>query len=171
MSLCPCSKEMSLLKNNLTNEEYNQLHQANISENLYHKILEAGFGAHNQKSEIEITVDVNLNNKIWIEDLVEISKKASSCSTYSVLKRGDEKYVTEASYMGKFIDSKGNFVQTEQNDGPKFVEDITRDCAYYLDKHLDKQINDYIIIVNNEESIHSQDIYATAVKTAGRQLI
>jgi GTP cyclohydrolase I len=162
---------MSLLKNNLTPEELEQLHQVNLSDRLYEKILAAGYGAHNQKSEIQITVDVNINNKIWIEDLVDISKKASSCATFSVLKRGDEKYVTESSYMGKYINSKGQMISTQQNDGPKFVEDIARDCAYYLNSYLDNQINDYLIVVNNEESIHSQDIYATAVKTAGRQLI
>ncbi len=70
--------------------------------------MTAGYGAHNQKSEIDIKVDVNLDNKIWIEDLVDICKYASSCATYSTLKRGDEKYVTEASYMGKYIDNDGN---------------------------------------------------------------
>lgn len=170
MSLCPCSKEMSLLINNLTSQERSEFDSINISLSLRQKIWMSGFGAHNQKSSIDILVELNGDQIMWIEDIVKIAKRASSCSTYATLKRPDEKYVTEASYMGMYIDSDFNLVDTNSNDGPKFVEDIARDCAKELDGFLDHLITDYVIVVNNEESIHSQDIYATAVKTAGRQL-
>lgn len=170
MSLCPCSKEMSLLMNNLTLDELNELNNSNFSDSLMEKIKLSGFGAHNQKSEIDILVEVNYNNRIWIEELIDISRNAASCYTYSTLKRADEKYVTEASYMGKYIDENGKLHDTNNNDGAKFVEDIARDCAKLLDTYIDKQIYDYVIVVNNEESIHSDDIYATAIKTAGRFL-
>lgn len=170
MSLCPCSKEMSLLINNLTDQEHAELSLINPQSSLGQKLRLSGFGAHNQKSNIDILVELNGDSIMWIEDIVAIAKRASSCSTYSTLKRPDEKYVTEASYMGKYIDSDLNLVDTESNDGPKFVEDIVRDCAIELDLVLDTLISDYVVVVNNEESIHSQDIYATAVKTAGREL-
>lgn len=172
MSLCPCSKEMSLLVNNLTQEENSELLllSNNMSESLLRKVHMAGFGAHNQKSEIDVNVEVNLDNKLWIEDVIEICRRSASCSTFSTLKRADEKYLTEASYMGMYIDEHGVIIKTEDNDGPKFVEDIARDCSFTLNKLLDDKIYDYVVVVNNEESIHSQDIYATAIKTAGRNL-
>lgn len=171
MSCCPCSKEMSLLFNNLSKNQLDELNNADLSTELYEKLKQAGFGAHNQRSEIDILVELNdIDNKLWIEDIVEISKKAASCPTFSTLKRPDEKYVTEASYMGMYIDDEYHFQSTENTDGPKFVEDITRECALYLDQQLDDTIIDYVVVVNNQESIHSNDIMATAVKTAGRDL-
>lgn len=173
MSLCPCSKEMSLLINNLTPSEERELSEASrfiLSENLKEKIRNAGFGAHNQKSEVEITVEVG-NNFVWIEDIVDIINKSTSSPVWSILKREDEKYVTELSYMNKYINEKLELVQDDTTNGPKFVEDISRDIAYYLNKMLEyNYINDYIIIVNNQESIHSNGIVATSILNAGLDL-
>lgn len=174
MSLCPCSKEMSLLTNNLTDEELELLKSLNyempsVEGSLYRKILMAGYGAHNQRSHINIKVELNKDKSIWIEDIYEIANVASSCHTRSVLKRPDEKYETEVSYLGGYFDDDKEFVEVPNN-GPKFTEDIARDVAEQLDKELDNRINDYVIVVNNEESIHTGEIMATSILNAGRDL-
>lgn len=175
MSLCPCSKEMSLMTNNLNSEEVDALQLLGISklpvhQSLYNKIIKSGFGAHNQRSHINIKVELKKNSDevLWIEDVYHIALNASSCPTRSVLKREDEKFVTEVSYLGGYYDDDKTFIYT--NGGPKFVEDIARAVAEQLDKQLDKTINDYVIVVNNEESIHTGDIMATSVLNAGREL-
>lgn len=172
MSLCPCSKEMSLLLNNLTEEETLQLSVSiPYNSSLYEKIRNAGFGAHNQKSYIKITVEVkdDQQQRIWLEDLLEIAKSSASCRTWSTLKRPDEKYVTEVSYMSGYYDENKQFVAVE-NGGAKFVEDIARHAAYQLDGLLDQTINDYVVVIDNAESIHSGEIMATAVMRVGRNL-
>lgn len=169
MSLCPCSKEMSLLKNNL-NEDERKMIDSIKPESLRQKVMAAGFGAHNQRSNIQVKVELEPNRKhlMWIEDIVNIIKKGVSSPTWSTLKRPDEKWVTEVSYAGGYFDNDYKFV--EVGGGPKFVEDIVRQIAVGLNPELDKRIADYCIIVNNEESIHSGDIMATSVLTAGRNL-
>lgn len=176
MSLCPCSKEMSMLYNNLTEEEMDVLNGLNnempsVEGSLYRKIMMAGYGAHNQRSHINIKVELNedKSNTLWIEDIYEIANNASSCHTRSVLKRPDEKYETEVSYLGGYFDDEKKFIEVPGN-GPKFTEDIARDVAELLDKELDNTIKDYVIVVNNEESIHTGDIMATSVLNAGRTL-
>lgn len=170
MSLCPCSKTMSLLVNNITEDEEKELNK--LSANLLKKVKKSGYGAHNQKSIIKATVELNPDseNILWIEDLRDMIQKSSSCPSYSVLKRNDEKYVTEVSYMGGYIDDDKNYVQVEGNYGPKFVEDIIRDLANQLDNELDKRIKDYVLVCNNQESIHSAEIMATSILSAGRKL-
>lgn len=176
MSLCPCSKEMSLLFNNVNikEKEWIENNKFNMPDDLYEKLKNSGFGAHNQKSVISIKVELMENNDVdkimWIEDLVNIANHSFSCNVWSALKREDEKYVTEASYMGKYINDDKKFVDTDNNDGPKFVEDIARDAAYQLNKHLNIKINDYVVVVNNQESIHSNNVLATAVLNAGLNL-
>jgi len=172
ISLCPCSKNMSLLINNLTKEEKEWFTNATIPESLRTKIMNAGFGAHNQKSIIRVTVEVNGNNTIWIEDIVEIIQRNSSCQSFTTLKRGDEKYVTEVSYMGGYYDEDGNFIPSKNNNGPKFVEDIGRDIANELNKWLNEQhiILDYCIVTENQESIHSGDISAVSIIYPGKEL-
>lgn len=165
MSLCPCSKEMSLLKNNLTLEELEQVNK--LPKKLKDKILLSGFGAHNQKSIIQITVEMAKNDFFWIEDLVDIIRDSASAPTFSVLKRPDEKWVTEVAYMGGFWQN-GEFKKV--GGGPRFVEDITRQIIDKLNCALDKKIVDYIVKVNNQESIHSGDISAVSIITAGRRL-
>lgn len=176
MSLCPCSKEMSQLRNNITEEEKQLIEGLKLTDNpvahsLHDKIMMSGYGAHNQRSHIDIKVEISkdLPKTMWIEDLYEIANIASSCHTRSVLKRPDEKYETEVSYLGGYFDDDKEFVEVPGN-GPKFTEDIARDVAEQLDKELDSSIKDYVIVVNNEESIHTGEIMATSVLNAGREL-
>ena len=169
MSLCPCSKEMSLLKNNVSEYVWDLLTSGKDDDTL-DKLERAGFGAHNQKSFITIKVEItDSTDWMWIEDLFEIGRRGASCPTYSTLKRPDEKYVTEVSYMGGYYDESSNFVKVE-NSGPKFVEDISRDIANELNKEMGKRINDYVIVVKNQESIHSGDIEAVSVLHANKEL-
>lgn len=97
------------------------------------------FGAHNQRCLI--TADVRFSGSMWIEDLVELLEASASCEVYSVLKRPDEKFVTEEAY-----------------NNPKFVEDIVRDLAVALNR--DDRILWYHIRSENFESIHSHNAYA-----------
>jgi GTP cyclohydrolase I len=166
MSLCPCSKDMSLLNNNLTAEEEKALSAANLPASLMSKINEAGFGAHNQKSFVKITAEVD--EFFDIEDLIRIAEASVSSQTFSVLKRPDEKYVTEVSYMGSYINGDKEFVKVSDEYGPKFVEDISRAVADKLNKEA--KIKDYVIVIRNEESIHSNNIEAVAVLNAGKSL-
>jgi len=173
MSLCPCSKEMSLLSNNITAEELETINK--LPPNLKFKIMNSGFGAHNQKSKIEVKIEINEDTdklgEFWIEDLIKIIRAGSSCTTFTTLKRPDEKYITEVSYMGGYFADDRKFIKVD-NSGPKFVEDIARDISYKLNQEINigKRILDYLIIVNNEESIHSGDITATAILNAGKEL-
>jgi GTP cyclohydrolase I len=97
------------------------------------------YGAHNQRCLI--TAAVKTAGTVWIEDLVQHLEGAASCPVYSVLKRPDEKVVTELAY-----------------ENPKFVEDIVRDLARSLDG--DDLITWYHINSENFESIHSHNAYA-----------
>lgn len=153
MSLCPCSKEMSMLKYNLNMHEIKEIENT-LNKETVDKIMEAGNGAHNQLSWLEIKVQLpqDSEDRMWIEDLVEIADNSFSCPVYSILKRPDEQYVTEKSYAN-----------------PKFVEDIVREAADQLNDYLDSFIIDYICVCNNMESIHN-NIKATAVLNAGRNL-
>jgi len=96
-------------------------------------------GAHNQRSHV--TVEVRTHHFIWIEELIDIVEKAASCELYSLLKRPDEKFVTERAY-----------------DNPKFVEDLVRDVAIILNK--DERIIAYTVKSENFESIHNHSAYA-----------
>ena len=187
MSLCPCSKEMSLLTNNLSESERSWLDKYmkkdySVPESLVEKLNVAGFGAHNQKSRIKVTVEYDMEAMVYIEDLVKIIQQSGSCETYSTLKRPDEKYVTEVSYMGSYIDENKDMIKVGKNRGAKFVEDIARDVVKNILKfNADKVENtkkgtplggilDYVVVVNNQESIHSMEIEATAVLSAGKEL-
>jgi GTP cyclohydrolase IB len=97
------------------------------------------YGAHNQRCEI--SAEVRFEGELWIEELVAMLEKAASTELYSVLKRPDEKYVTEAAY-----------------DSPKFVEDIVRDAAVSL--NADDRITWYRVRSENFESIHNHNAYA-----------
>lgn len=96
-------------------------------------------GAHNQRSHITITATTN--SFVWIEDIVQIAESQASCELYGLLKRTDEKLVTERAY-----------------DNPKFVEDIVRDVAGVL--NADPRIDSYIVESENFESIHNHSAYA-----------
>ncbi len=101
-------------------------------------------GAHNQRCLI--TAEVLSNEMVWIEELVEFIENAASCPVYSVLKRVDEKVVTEQAY-----------------ENPKFVEDIVRDLANTLE--AEERIDWYRIYSENFESIHSHNAYAELART------
>lgn len=97
------------------------------------------YGAHNQRSHVTVTIQTN--NFVWIEDLIAIVEKQASSELYGLLKRPDEKYVTEKAY-----------------DNPKFVEDMVRDIATELKSH--KNINTFVVESENFESIHNHSAYA-----------
>ncbi len=97
------------------------------------------YGAHNQRCHIEAAV--RTTSMLWIEDLAAMLESAASCPVFAVLKRPDERWVTERAY--------------EQ---PKFVEDIIRDLAVTLD--AEERICWYAISSENFESIHSHNAYA-----------
>jgi len=107
----------------------------------------SAYGAHNQRCVIE--AQIRIKDRVWIEELVEYCESAASAPVYSVLKRPDEKYVTEQAY-----------------DHPKFVEDIVRDLALVLND--DDRIVWYAINSTNYESIHSHDAYAFIEKDKRR---
>jgi GTP cyclohydrolase I len=99
----------------------------------------SAYGAHNQRSHITITA--KLRHHIWIEELIEIAESEASCELYGILKRQDEKYVTERAY-----------------DNPKFVEDLVRDVVTRL--HAEDRIAAYVVESENFESIHNHSAYA-----------
>jgi GTP cyclohydrolase I len=96
-------------------------------------------GAHNQRSHVTITATTN--QLVWIEDIVRMAETQASCELYGLLKRPDEKYVTERAY-----------------DNPKFVEDLVRDVAGAL--NADPRIDAYVVESENFESIHNHSAYA-----------
>jgi len=97
------------------------------------------YGAHNQRSHV--TIAARIAEHVWIEELIDIAEQEASCELYGILKRPDEKYVTERAY-----------------DNPKFVEDIVRDVAVRLNE--DERILGYVIESENFESIHNHSAYA-----------
>ena len=99
----------------------------------------SAYGAHNQRSHV--TVSVKTQGFLWIEELIEMIEKQASCELFGLLKRPDEKYVTEKAY-----------------DNPKFVEDMVRDVAAVL--NADERILSYTVESENFESIHNHSAYA-----------
>jgi GTP cyclohydrolase I len=97
------------------------------------------YGAHNQRSHV--TVNVRTRGFIWIEDIIDLVEKEASCELYGLLKRPDEKYVTERAY-----------------ENPKFVEDMVRDIAAKLNR--DERVAAYSVESENFESIHNHSAYA-----------
>jgi len=96
-------------------------------------------GAHNQRGEVRLSV--RFKKFVWMEDMIELVEEAASCEVYSVLKRVDEKYVTEKAYTN-----------------PKFVEDIVRDVAKQIKE--DQNITRFSVGAENFESIHNHSAYA-----------
>jgi len=97
------------------------------------------YGAHNQRSHV--TIDARTKGFVWIEDLIGYAEEEASCQLYGLLKRPDEKFVTERAY-----------------DNPKFVEDMVRDVAARL--NADDRIEWYRVESENFESIHNHSAYA-----------
>ena len=96
-------------------------------------------GAHNQRGEVQLAT--RFKKFIWMEDMIDLVESAASTDVYSVLKRVDEKYVTENAFAN-----------------PKFVEDMVRDIAASL--NADERICAYIVESENFESIHNHSAYA-----------
>ena len=97
------------------------------------------YGAHNQRSHV--TVEVEANQTIQVEEIIDLVEGEASAPLYGMLKRVDEKYVTEQAY-----------------NNPKFVEDMVRDVAGCLNE--DDRVTTYKVIVENFESIHNHSAYA-----------
>lgn len=96
-------------------------------------------GAHNQRSHV--TVTARMNDFVWIEEIIGLVESQASSELYGLLKRPDEKFVTERAY-----------------DNPKFVEDMVRDIAGLLNK--DARIDAFVVESENFESIHNHSAYA-----------
>lgn len=110
-TLCPCSKEIS------------------------------NYGAHNQRAILKIRVSYDKDKHIWLEDLIQMAQECASCEIYPLLKREDEKFVTEHAYQN-----------------PKFVEDVIRDIVSKLNEN--EIINFYEVEMEAFESIHSHNAWA-----------
>ena len=96
-------------------------------------------GAHNQRGEVRLST--RFKKFIWMEDMIELVETCSSCEVYSILKRVDEKFVTEKGFTN-----------------PKFVEDIVRDVAAKI--QADSNITWFSVSAENFESIHNHSAYA-----------
>ena len=97
------------------------------------------YGAHNQRSMV--VLKVNFTEFVWLEELIEIVESTASSEIYPLLKREDEKYVTEKAY-----------------NNPVFVEDIVREITLILNK--DNRIKFFQVESENYESIHNHNAYA-----------
>jgi len=115
-TLCPCSKEIS------------------------------NYSAHNQRAVIKIVVGYDEKDHIWLEDLIQLAESCGSCELYPILKREDEKFVTEKAY-----------------DNPKFVEDVIRDVILKL--KANKIIKYFEIECEAFESIHNHSAWAYQQET------
>jgi len=96
-------------------------------------------GAHNQRAEVNL--NVKFSRFIWLEDLIEMVESAASSQVYALLKRPDEKYVTEQAY-----------------NNPMFVEDVVRKVAELAKSH--RNISWFSVSVESFESIHKHSAYA-----------
>ncbi|MEM8931410.1 MAG: GTP cyclohydrolase FolE2 [Acidobacteriota bacterium] len=96
-------------------------------------------GAHNQRGNVDIRV--RFNELVWIEEIIEIAEASASCALFPILKRPDEKWVTETAY-----------------DNPRFVEDLVREVTLRLQD--DDRIRWFEVHVENFESIHAHNAYA-----------
>jgi len=101
------------------------------------------YGAHNQRSRI--TIRARVREHLWLEELIDVAEQEASCEVFGILKRPDEKWVTERAY-----------------DNPKFVEDIVRDVAVRLNN--DDRVLAYVVEAENFESIHNHSAYAQIEK-------
>ncbi|MDY6945544.1 MAG: GTP cyclohydrolase FolE2 [Pseudomonadota bacterium] len=101
------------------------------------------YGAHNQRSHI--TIKAKVDGHMWLEELIEIAESEASCEVYGILKRADEKHVTERAY-----------------ENPKFVEDIVRDVAVRMNN--EERVRAYVVEAENFESIHNHSAYALIEK-------
>ena len=99
----------------------------------------SAYGAHNQRSIL--SVKIRAEEKVWIEDVISVAEKSASSDIYSILKREDEKFITEKSY-----------------ENPVFVEDVVRNAAMELRKL--RSVLWFSVESENMESIHNHSAYA-----------
>ena len=104
------------------------------------------YGAHNQRSHVSVAI--HTDDEVAIEDVIDLVESEASCELYGLLKRPDEKHVTEQAY-----------------DNPKFVEDMVRDVATHLDR--DSRVLAYCVESENFESIHNHSAYAMVKRDKG----
>jgi len=129
MSCCPCSKEMSLMDTNAVPADMDVDKRP-------------GWGAHMQRSVAKVKIHLrdplgeNADKIVWIEDIADIVNRAASCEIFNILKRPDEKWVTEEAYAN-----------------PKFCEDVVRDIGIELDG-LSDVIDGFVVVTEHQESIH-----------------
>ena len=97
------------------------------------------YGAHNQRGEVRVSL--RFKKFVWIEDIIRLVEESASCEVFSVLKRNDEKFVTEKGY-----------------ENPMFVEDVVREIARKLE--ADPNITWFSVDSENFESIHNHSAYA-----------
>lgn len=100
----------------------------------------SAYGAHNQRGYVTVRIKPN-GGTLWLEDVIDMIEACGSAQLYPVLKRPDEKFVTEQAY-----------------NNPRFVEDMVREVALAFDR--DDRIRAYEIEVENHESIHDHNAYA-----------
>ncbi len=103
----------------------------------------SNYGAHNQRSHV--TIEAKVSGFVWIEEFIDMVESVASCELYGLLKRPDEKYVTERAY-----------------DNPRFVEDMVRETALLLNR--DDRVLSYTVESENFESIHNHSAYALIFK-------
>ncbi len=106
------------------------------------------YGAHNQRSNVRI--EATLVGDITVEELIGIAERSASCEVYGLLKRPDEKYVTERAY-----------------DNPKFVEDLVRDVAVAL--NTDRRVGAFVVEAENFESIHNHSAFARIARDKNKR--
>ncbi|MFH1138633.1 MAG: GTP cyclohydrolase FolE2 [Pseudomonadota bacterium] len=104
----------------------------------------SAFGAHNQRGEVRLST--RFHKFIWIEDMIRLVETSCSSEVFSLLKRTDEKFVTESAYQN-----------------PMFVEDVVREIAHKLDR--DDNITWFAVAAENFESIHNHNAYAFIERT------
>ena len=104
------------------------------------------YGAHNQRSHIGI--EVQLASEMGLDEIIAVAERSASCQVYGLLKRADEKFVTERAY-----------------DNPKFVEDLVRDVAAALAR--DPRVDGFAVEAENFESIHNHSAFARITNAPG----
>lgn len=147
----PVSGQMALM-------DYNCTVSGSLTENGYDTVVTAKvpvlslcpcskeiskYGAHNQRSMM--TLSVRYNKIVWLEDLIDYAERSASSPVYALLKREDEKFVTERSY-----------------ENPVFVEDMVRNATELLD--ADERVIWFEVSAENMESIHNHNAWARILR-------
>ncbi len=103
----------------------------------------SNFGGHNQRADV--IIKIKSSKLVWFEELIEIAEESSSAPIFTLLKRSDEKFITEKAYQN-----------------PRFVEDVAREVVLRLKD--DPRIKWYSVEVISYESIHKHNAYACILK-------